>query len=49
MPECYGWFDDWDGYCWDFCPYSCSCERATFGYCSTPSYYDDYWWDEYWF
>lgn len=47
VPECYGWFDDWDYYCWDYCPYSCRCERATYGYCS--SYYDYDYYDEYWY
>lgn len=44
MFECYGWFDDYDYYCWDYCPYSCSCDRATYGYCSSDyDYYDEYW------
>ena len=42
MPECYGWFDDWDDYCWDYCPYSFRCEKATYGYPSCYGYFDDY-------
>ena len=42
VPECFGWFDNWDDYCWYNCPYSRSCEYATYGY-SQYGYYDEYW------
>lgn len=40
MPGCFGWFDDYDDYCYYDCPYSRSCERYTY---EMDAYYDEYW------
>lgn len=46
MYNCYGRFDDFDDYCYYYCPYSYGCEMRTYGYVL-----DDYWdyYDDYWF
>jgi hypothetical protein len=46
MYSCYGWFDEFDDYCYYHCPYSYECEMIAYEYDL-----DDYWdyYDEYWF
>lgn len=39
LPRCFGWFDDFDDYCYYYCPYSWECEDETYYF-----YRDDYWW-----
>lgn len=39
IPYCFGLFEDYDDYCWYYCPYSWECEDETYYF-----YQDDYWW-----
>lgn len=40
MPECFGWFDEYDEYCCDMCPFGEECEYITFEE-ELDSYYND--------
>lgn len=46
MYDCYGWFDDFDNYCWSRCPDGYKCFYLTYGYYwdKDDYYYDDYYW-----
>lgn len=40
MPECFGWFDDYDYTCWN-CYYCNRCMKYTY---YLDCYYDDWYW-----